>query len=61
MAQRYETYKDSGVQWLGEIPGHWMCCKLKHYIDILPGYAFPSNGFKNEGIKLLRGINITPK
>lgn len=21
--QRYETYKDSGVQWLGEIPGHW--------------------------------------
>lgn len=23
MAQRYETYKDSGVQWLGEIPSHW--------------------------------------
>jgi len=23
MAQRYDTYKDSGVQWLGEIPGHW--------------------------------------
>ena len=25
MAQRYDTYKDSGVQWLGEIPGHWGC------------------------------------
>lgn len=25
MAQRYDTYKDSGVQWLGEIPGHWEC------------------------------------
>ena len=23
MTQRYDTYKDSGVQWLGEIPGHW--------------------------------------
>jgi len=23
MAQRYDTYKDSGVQWLGEIPRHW--------------------------------------
>lgn len=23
MTQRYDTYKDSGVQWLGEILGHW--------------------------------------
>ena len=21
--KRYDTYKDSGVKWLGEIPGHW--------------------------------------
>ena len=21
--KRYESYKDSGVKWLGEIPGHW--------------------------------------
>ena len=33
--KRYDTYKDSGVQWLGEIPGHWglpafkRVCKLK--------------------------------
>lgn len=25
MTKRYDTYKDSGVQWLGEIPGHWGC------------------------------------
>ena len=25
---RYDTYKDSGVQWLGEIPGHWECVRL---------------------------------
>ena len=35
MTQRYDTYKDSGVKWLGEIPGHWglpafkRVCKLK--------------------------------
>lgn len=23
MTQRYDTYKESGVQWLGEIPEHW--------------------------------------
>ena len=29
--KRYDTYKDSGVQWLGEIPGHWECVKLKMF------------------------------
>ena len=29
---RYPEYKDSGVEWLGEVPGHWevrtavLCC-----------------------------------
>ena len=33
--QRYDSYKDSGIQWLGEIPSHWeirtlkYCCSLK--------------------------------
>lgn len=27
--QRYDTYKDSGVKWLGEIPGHWESIPLK--------------------------------
>lgn len=26
---RYESYKDSGVQWLGEIPNHWNVKQLK--------------------------------
>ena len=28
--QRYDTYKDSGVKWLGEIPGHWEVIKSKY-------------------------------
>ena len=27
--KRYDTYKDSGVQWIGEIPSHWDCCRIK--------------------------------
>ena len=30
MTQRYDTYKDSGVQWLGEIPGHWGSVRVKN-------------------------------
>jgi len=27
--ERYNEYKDSGVQWLGEIPGHWKTVRVK--------------------------------
>ena len=41
--ERYESYKDSGVKWLGEIPGHWEMYKLK--------YLFKLNRLKNVGNK----------
>lgn len=51
--------KDSGVEWIGEIPKDWSVSPMKHFIDILPGYAFSSDDFCiEEGIPLLRGINI---
>jgi type I restriction enzyme S subunit len=28
---RYETYKDSGHDWLGSIPEHWKVAKFRHY------------------------------
>ncbi len=31
---RYESYKDSGVQWLGEIPSHWDVIAF-HYVSRL--------------------------
>ena len=30
---KYESYKDSGVEWLGEIPSHWDIKKLKYIIQ----------------------------
>ena len=29
--------KDSGVEWLGEVPEHWDVCKLKHNLQIKNG------------------------
>lgn len=29
--KQYETYKDSGIEWLGKIPSHWKEEKLKHF------------------------------
>ena len=51
--------KDSGIEWVGEIPKEWSVSPMKHFIDILPGYAFSSDDFCiEEGIPLLRGINV---
>ena len=31
--KRYPEYKDSGVEWLGEIPGHWEVSRLKFIVE----------------------------
>lgn len=35
--QKYAEYKDSGVEWLGEIPSHWTVTALKRYTKITDG------------------------
>lgn len=52
--------KDSGVEWLGEVPAHWIVAPLKRYSTLLSGFAFPSAGFTDDPshIPLLRGINV---
>lgn len=30
--KKYELYKDSGVGWIGEIPSHWSCIKVKYLL-----------------------------
>lgn len=33
---RYPDYKDSGVEWLGEVPGHWEIRRLKQACHVFP-------------------------
>jgi len=33
---RYDTYKDSGIEWLGAIPEHWDIKKLKYGVSVNP-------------------------
>lgn len=34
---KYEKYKDSGIEWIGEIPIHWEVCAFKRKITINNG------------------------
>ena len=29
----YPAYKDSGVEWIGQVPEHWQVKRLKHLIS----------------------------
>lgn len=33
--KRYESYKDSGVQWIGEVPSHWKFKKLRSCLRLV--------------------------
>lgn len=40
--------KDSGVEWIGEIPEHWIKCRLKNISTSVNGYSFKSDDFDRE-------------
>jgi type I restriction enzyme S subunit len=51
--------KDSGVEWLGEVPQGWEVKPIKKLGHIVSGYAFPSSDFVKEGeIRVLKISNI---
>lgn len=35
--KQYPNYKDSGVEWLGEVPEHWQVSSIKHLSSIRTG------------------------
>ena len=40
---RYPNYKDSGVEWLGEVPGHWAVKRLRFVAELNPSKSEVSN------------------
>lgn len=57
----YPKYKDSGVEWLGEIPAHWGVRRLKHLCarSALYGANEPAESYATEGVRFLRTTDIT--
>lgn len=55
--------KQSGVEWIGDVPKHWEICKLKHYSHIVLGKMLMSSPPKDsEGLytleKYLKSKNV---
>lgn len=41
-------YKDSGIEWIGQIPKEWKMTRGKFLFSVLNGYAFDSSLFTND-------------
>ena len=46
---RYPKYKDSGVEWLGQVPAHWEVCALKRIVRIQSGESITAEGIQESG------------
>jgi type I restriction enzyme S subunit len=47
--KRYEAYKDSGIEWIGEVPEHWTISRLKNIGKLYSGLSGKSGAdFNND-------------
>ena len=50
--------KDSGIDWIGEIPENWKIKKLKYSVFTIKGYAFDSSLYSDKGVLLVRASDM---
>jgi type I restriction enzyme S subunit len=55
---RFPRYKDSGVEWLGEVPEGWEVKPLKHVAEFVNGAAFKPSEWTESGYPIVRIQNL---
>ena len=50
--------KDSGVEWIGEIPSDWKYGKVKFFMEYKKGYPFKSENMSDEGLPIIKVTSI---
>jgi len=61
VSNKYDSYKDSGIEWIGEIPTNWDVKKLKFIGNAIGGLTYSPNDVvedESNGVLVLRSSNI---
>lgn len=63
MMKQYDSYKDSGVEWIGKIPSHWGSAPIKYtvespYNSFIDGDWIESKVIVSDGIRYLTTGNV---
>ncbi|WP_208744731.1 restriction endonuclease subunit S [Citrobacter portucalensis] len=65
----YSEYRDSGVEWLGDIPSHWRTSKLRYMFNFGKGLTITKENLQDDGIPCIsygeihskHGFEVSPK
>jgi type I restriction enzyme S subunit len=58
MTKRYNEYKDSGIEWLGETPNHWNVSKIKNKIKKSVGGFWGKDPLGNKNENLIPALRV---
>lgn len=69
MIKRYEKYRPSGIEWIGEIPEHWEVKRFKILFSFSRGLSITKENLQDEGVPCVNygeihsrlGIELDPK
>lgn len=59
MVQKMRKMKDSGIEWIGEIPEGWEVSKLKYLGSYVNGYPFKPDDWGDKGKPIIRIQDLT--
>lgn len=55
---KYPEYKDSGVEWLGEVPAHWEVLPLKRHCDVMPSSVDKKSSEEEQSVLLCNYTDV---
>lgn len=58
MVKKYENYKDSGIEWIGEIPESWEVKRLKFLVDIIPSNVDKKSKEDEQSVLLCNYVDV---
>ncbi len=56
--RRYPAYKDSGVEWLGEVPEHWQITSLKRAVVLQRGHDLPDTDRRTGNVPVVSSAGV---
>lgn len=59
MFEKYDAYKDSGVEWLGQVPTHWHVTRIKNLFRLVMDFAPKNNN--EELLSVYTDIGVKPR
>ena len=61
----YPAYRDSGVEWIGPVPGHWSLGRLRDFVQTIStgpfGTALGSDDYVSDGVPVINPSHIAER